>query len=84
MRFLGSPSIRAEICEEVLPYFLDLYDRVPGFGYWAAIEKGTGAFLGWFLFRPPKTDPPPGTIELGYRLHTAAWGRGFATRAPGH
>jgi RimJ/RimL family protein N-acetyltransferase len=49
-------------------------------GYAAAEERATGAFLGWFLFRPPRTDdPPPGEIELGYRLHRAAWGRGFAT-----
>lgn len=24
-------------------------------------------------------EPTPGDVELGYRLHTAAWGRGFAT-----
>lgn len=74
MRFLGPPETAVDMSS-----FLDWYDRHPGFGYWAAIEKATGAFLGWFLFRPPRVDPPPGTIELGYRLHTAAWGRGFAT-----
>lgn len=64
----------------MLPRYVDLHARHPGFGYWAAIEKATGAFLGWFLFRPPMVpDPPPGEIEVGYRLHTAAWGRGFAT-----
>lgn len=77
MRLLGPPATRDEIHDRVLPYYLGLYGT--GFGYWAAIETATGGFLGWFLFRPPQVDAEPGTVELGYRLHTAAWGRGFAT-----
>lgn len=77
MRHLGPPATPEEVRDTTLPYFLGLY--ASGFGYWAAIETATGEFLGWFLFRPPQVDPPAGTIELGYRLHTAAWGRGFAT-----
>lgn len=77
MRHLGPPATRDEIRDVTLPYYLGLYRT--GLGYWAAIETATGAFLGWFLFRPPRADPVPGTIELGYRLHTTAWGRGFAT-----
>ncbi|HWI64017.1 MAG TPA: GNAT family N-acetyltransferase [Symbiobacteriaceae bacterium] len=45
-------------------------------GFWAAVAKSTGAFLGWFEFRPLDS---PGEVELGYRLHSAAWGRGYAT-----
>ena len=77
MRHLGRPATREQIRDVTLPYYLGLYGS--GFGYWAAIETATGEFLGWFLFRPPQVDPEPGTVELGYRLHTAAWGRGFAT-----
>ncbi|WP_300014989.1 GNAT family N-acetyltransferase [Pseudonocardia sp.] len=78
MRFLGPCVETAELVRtERLPYFRRLYDQ--GYGYWAAVEKATGTFLGWFLFRPPKVDPEPAVLELGYRLHTAAWGRGFAT-----
>lgn len=79
MRHLGPPATGESIRDERLPYYLGLYEKSEGFGYWAAIETATGAFLGWFLFRPPVGDPAPGTVELGYRLHTAAWGRGFAT-----
>ena len=81
MRHLGPPAETAEHVRGVLlPRFRDLAARMPGVGYAAAEERATGAFLGWFLFRPPHTeDPPPGEIELGYRLHRAAWGRGFAT-----
>jgi RimJ/RimL family protein N-acetyltransferase len=78
MRFLGPCQETVEhVRDEVLPHWQRLY--ADGFGYWAAIERATGAFLGWFLLRPPKVDPQPGVLELGYRLHVAAWGRGFAT-----
>ena len=79
MRYLGRPSTRDDIRDDRLPHYLGLYERFPGFGYWAAIETATGEFLGWFLFRPPDGADTTATIELGYRLHTAAWGRGLAT-----
>jgi len=80
MRFVtgGIPTAREEIEQEVLPAFLDYYRRYPGFGFWAAIEKSTGGFLGWFHFRP-RPDATPGEVELGYRLRRSAWGRGYAT-----
>jgi RimJ/RimL family protein N-acetyltransferase len=54
------------------------YARGDGYGFWAAIEKGTEAFRGWFHLRPQKGDPDD-EPELGYRLVADAWGRGFAT-----
>ena len=74
----GRLTPRDEIENDVLPAFLDYYARDAGFGFWAAIEKSTGRFVGWFHFRPAK-DSPPGEIELGYRLLKSAWGRGYAT-----
>jgi RimJ/RimL family protein N-acetyltransferase len=78
MRYLtgGEPTPRETIRAEVLPAFLRLYDGRDGLGFWAAAEKSTGDFLGWFHFRPRKGD---GEIELGYRLRRSAWGRGYAT-----
>jgi RimJ/RimL family protein N-acetyltransferase len=80
MRFLngGIPTPRAVIEREILPRFLGWYERYDGFGYWAAIEKSTGEFLGWFAFHPPE-DGDPEEVELGYRLRRAAWGKGYAT-----
>jgi RimJ/RimL family protein N-acetyltransferase len=80
MRFIngGRPTPREEIENDILPAFLSYYDRYPGYGFWAAIEKATGQFLGWFHLRPPKggnADEP----ELGYRLRRSAWGKGYAT-----
>lgn len=80
MRYItgGAPTSRAEIEREFLPAFLGYYRDFPGYGFWAAIEKSTGAFLGWFHFRPAPDDPHD-QPELGYRLRFAAWGKGYAT-----
>lgn len=80
MKFInnGAPVPRDEIVDESLPAFLSYYDRFDGYGFWAAIERASGDFLGWFHFRPGEGAGPL-EPELGYRLHRAAWGRGFAT-----
>jgi RimJ/RimL family protein N-acetyltransferase len=80
MRFIngGTPTPREVIQSDVLPRFLQYYERYPGFGFWAAIEKSTGEFLGWFHLRPAESDGPD-RAELGYRLGRAAWGTGYAT-----
>ena len=79
MRFItgGRPTTRDEIENDLLPAFLAYYERYAGYGFWAAIEKSSGQFLGWFHFRPPDTDRPD-DIELGYRLRRSAWGKGYA------
>ena len=74
----GRPTPRREIETDILPAFLGYYERFAGYGFWAAIEKSSGQFLGWFHFRPPKAAPPD-EVELGYRLHRSAWGKGYAT-----
>ena len=43
---------------------------------WAAVEKGSGSFVGWFSLR---RGAEPGSAELGYRLRRAAWGRGYGS-----
>jgi RimJ/RimL family protein N-acetyltransferase len=80
MRFLtgGRPTPRDAILNETLPRFLNYYERFAGFGYWAAIEKATGEFVGWFEFRP-REGAGPDEVELGYRLRASAWGKGYAT-----
>ncbi len=74
----GPPTPRDEIENDILPHFLRYYERGDRYGFWAAIEKATGEFLGWFHFRPlPGADD--GEPELGYRLRRSAWGKGFGT-----
>jgi RimJ/RimL family protein N-acetyltransferase len=74
----GLPTAREEIEKEILPAFLAYYERFEGYGFWAAIEKPTGQFLGWFHFRP-REGASPDEAELGYRLRGSAWGKGYAT-----
>lgn len=80
MRFLtgGRTTSREDIETDYLPSFLSYYDRFDGYGFWAAIEKSSGEFLGWFHFRPPPATPID-EPELGYRLRKSAWGKGYAT-----
>ena len=74
-----NPTTRDEAAGEILPAWLRYYERYPGYGFWAAIERKTGEFLGWFHLRPGLTDGREDEPELGYRLRRAAWGRGYAT-----
>ena len=80
MRFVngGRPVSPDVISNETLPRFLRAYERFEGFGVWAAIERSTGEFVGWFEFYPRK-DAVPEEVELGYRLRRSAWGKGYAT-----
>ena len=74
----GRPTPREEVRTELLPALLNWYDRYEGFGFWAAVERATGDFVGWFHFRPHPDGVAAG-VELGYRLRRSAWGRGYAT-----
>ena len=70
----GRPTSRAEMRDEVLPHWMAFYRRGEGFGFWAALDRGTGRFLGWFHLRPAGAKG----AELGYRLRRDVWGRGYA------
>src|SRR6266568_4205477 len=74
----GLPTSRDTIEGEVLPTFLGYYEEFEGYGFWAAVERSSGEFLGWFHLRP-REDSAPGEVELGYRLRRSAWGKGYAT-----
>ncbi|MEU8582196.1 GNAT family N-acetyltransferase [Streptomyces abikoensis] len=81
MRFLngGRPTTREAIRTGTLPRLLHDHPCFgPRRGYWAAEERATGSFLGWFEFRP-LDDHGPAVVELGYRLRRSAWGGGYAT-----
>jgi RimJ/RimL family protein N-acetyltransferase len=81
MRFVtgGIATSREEIENEVLPAFLGYYERFEGYGFWAAIEKTTGEFLGWFHFRP-REGAGAGEAELGDLTRLLAI---FGRRDPG-
>ena len=80
------PNERSFIQTEMLPKMFAYYEKYDGYGVWAAIEKSSQEFIGWFLFRAVEYasyfDPAladKSDIELGYRLRKASWGKGYAT-----
>jgi RimJ/RimL family protein N-acetyltransferase len=79
MRYItyGVSTPRSTYENVILPRWFAIYAATPLLGYWAAEERASGTFLGWFHLRPDRMDPDE--QELGYRLARAAWGRGFAT-----
>ncbi len=90
MRYIGAfglPNVAA-YRERIRTVWMPYYAHPPR-QFVAAMEKATGAFLGWFFLRPAtdyKFAAEAGwtrstDLELGYRLRRAAWGRGLATEA---
>src|ERR1700677_2802938 len=79
MRYLtgGKPTPRAQIESEGLPRFLSRCGHLERYA-WAALEKASGKFLGWFALRPIKGGAS-NAAELGYRLRRSACMQGFAT-----
>lgn len=78
MRWLsgGPPTPRHMIENEILPRFNSA--SMDGRGYWAALTKDTGAFIGWFSL-VPREPAASRDLEIGYRLRRSAWGMGYAT-----
>jgi RimJ/RimL family protein N-acetyltransferase len=78
MRFLGpAPSLEA-LRDEIIPFHLAVYQQFDRLGTWAAEERTTSEFLGWFHFRAgPGQDAR--NVDLGYRMRRATWNKGYAT-----
>jgi RimJ/RimL family protein N-acetyltransferase len=74
----GRPTPRQEIVDDDLPAFLAYHQRSDGYAFFAAEDRATGEFLGWFHLRP-QPGQPQDEPELGYRLRRVAWGRGLAS-----
>jgi RimJ/RimL family protein N-acetyltransferase len=71
----GRVTAREENENALLSWCLRYDEQGDRNGFWVAIEKATGMFLGWFRLQPADgrpTDEP----EPGYRLRRSAWGRG--------
>lgn len=79
MRFLngGTPTPRDIVRTVILPRFLLYDEHFPSYGFWAAIERSTGDFLGWFSI--VRSEATPVEVSLGFRLRRAVWGKGYAT-----
>jgi RimJ/RimL family protein N-acetyltransferase len=88
MRYIGSHRLADSEAyrQHIRTTLLGYYAKYEGYGYWAVIEKASGAFLGWFHLRPAldyryaaEAGYRPGDVDLGYRFRQSAWGKGYAT-----
>lgn len=73
----GEPVTPAAAIDAITQW-IEQYERSDVFGFWAAVERETGQFLGWFHLRPREPNRPD-EPELGYRLVSSSWGKGYAT-----
>jgi RimJ/RimL family protein N-acetyltransferase len=82
VRYIGSGEAWSrERADEVFDRNLRHWEE-HGFGWRSAVERGTGAWLGFLgLNHVPEdaVDCPPDEVEIGWWLLPEAWGRGLAT-----
>ncbi len=79
MRYItGAPTAPETVARTVLPRFMRYDHCRPALGVWAAEEKETGAFVGWFSLQRKRGGSNSEAV-LGFRLARTAWGKGYAT-----
>jgi [ribosomal protein S5]-alanine N-acetyltransferase len=88
MRYITlTPTADAEESRKwVRSLYARYYNAGSRYGLFAADEKATGAFIGWFALRPARDYRfaaevafQDDELELGYRFCRTFWGRGLAT-----
>ena len=80
MRYFPKPLTREEATamRGRFQIFLDEHE----YGFWAVEVKGLDPFIGFVGLNDPRldlTDMP--SVEIGWRLHKSAWGKGYASEA---
>ena len=90
MRYIGPcpapdlASYRDRISSVYVPW-----QAHPWHGIRMVLDRANGEFLGWVFIRPAIASKSareigwtrPDEVEVGYRYHRSAWGRGIATEA---
>jgi RimJ/RimL family protein N-acetyltransferase len=76
MRYVGGTKTRAQTETLLKVRVLEYYERFPGLGMWATLERATGACIGTHLLNHIQGET---YIQVGYVLFEEYWGRGYAT-----
>jgi RimJ/RimL family protein N-acetyltransferase len=80
MATLGPPMTRAE-SDAFVDRLLDAWTE-HGFGMWAVEERAGGRFVGMVGLMVPRFDAVfTPCVEIGWRIVSDAWGRGYAPEA---
>lgn len=78
VEFLGPPFTRAQ--SNALADRIEAEFDERGFGLWAVEVPGISAFVGFVGLSVPRFEAPfMPAVELGWRLASDSWGRGYAT-----
>jgi RimJ/RimL family protein N-acetyltransferase len=79
MRFIsGGRPLSLETISSITERSLAMWDEY-GYGPWAAVDKGTGRWVGRIGLNLLADWPGPDKWEVGYELAPEFWGRGLAT-----
>jgi ribosomal-protein-alanine N-acetyltransferase len=76
MEFLGGVKDRATTEAMLRVRVLEYYDRHPGLGIWATVERASGRCVGFHVLNHIQGETD---IQVGYALFPDAWGKGYAT-----
>lgn len=74
------PSLLTEEETKAMMEKATTYMQTHGFGRFACEEKSTGKFIGFVGLGPAEFDGES-YIEIGWRLDSSHWGKGYATEA---
>jgi RimJ/RimL family protein N-acetyltransferase len=81
MRFYPSVRTREETARN-LQWILEQYAAHPGTGLWGAVSKSDNRLVGRCgLIWQTVGERGENELEVGYMLHKAEWGHGYATEA---
>ena len=80
MEFYPKPLTEAESFDMALKITRLIEER--SWGFWAVEVEGLGEFIGYVGLHQPTYDLPFGPcVEIGWRLSSSHWGKGYATEA---